>query len=124
MTDTRATPTEAGSHLGGPPPNPARVTAEDWDARVARLTRRLPGRARDALAWLRAPSRRILRIGAALLLVLGGLLSILPILGLWMLPLGLALLSEDVPGLKIPLERSARWIERRWRRLSGRRGGP
>jgi hypothetical protein len=95
-------------------------TAEAWDARMDRLLDRLPERGRATVAWLRAPSRRWIRIPAALLLMLGGVFSILPILGLWMLPLGLALLSEDVPALKVPLERAARWIERQWRRWRGR----
>ncbi len=90
--------------------------AEAWDARIDRATERLPARARRTITWLRAPARRWIRIPAALLLMLGGLLSILPVLGLWMLPLGLALLSEDLPVMKAPLERAARWIERAWRR--------
>ncbi|ACL55211.1 hypothetical protein [Methylobacterium nodulans] len=92
-------------------------TAEAWDARVDRLTERLPERGQRWLAWLRAPSRRWIRIPAAFLLVLGGFLSILPVLGLWMLPLGLALLSEDWPVLKVPLEHAARGIERLWRKV-------
>ena len=67
------------------------VTARDWDDRVARLTRKLPTRLAGALDWLREPSRRLVRIAAALLFILGGVFSILPVLGLWMLPLGLAL---------------------------------
>ncbi|HEX8416346.1 MAG TPA: hypothetical protein VF641_01965 [Methylobacterium sp.] len=96
------------------------VTADDWDARVTHLSGKLPERLRKAVDWLRVPSRRWVRIGAALLFMIGGVFSILPILGLWMLPLGLALLSQDVPWLKIPLEHSARWIERTWRRIRGR----
>jgi hypothetical protein len=37
---------------------------------------------------------------AALLLICSGLLGSLPILGLWMLPVGLLLLAEDVPPLE------------------------
>ncbi|GJD50838.1 hypothetical protein OPKNFCMD_3586 [Methylobacterium crusticola] len=95
-------------------------TAQAWDARVDRLLGRLPRRIGDGIAWLRAPARRLVRIPAALLLILGGFLAILPIFGLWMLPLGLALLSEDIPGMKGPLERAARWLERAWARLAGR----
>jgi hypothetical protein len=37
------------------------------------------------------------RITLGALLILGGLFWFLPILGLWMLPLGLAVLSHDIP---------------------------
>lgn len=91
--------------------------ADAWDARVEALLARNPGRIADATHWLRAPSRRPVRIASALLLILGGCLSVLPVLGLWMLPLGLALLSDDVTALKPWLERSARGLERLWRRI-------
>jgi len=86
--------------------------AADWDARVERLAGRLPARLRDAVTWLRKPSRRPVRLVAALALIGGGLLSFLPILGLWMLPLGFALLREDVPSLKLRFETLARAVER------------
>ena len=91
-------------------------TAAAWDARVAHLLTKLPDRARSAIEWLRHPPHRWWRLLAAVLLIAGGIFSILPILGLWMLPLGLALMSDDVPWLKTPLEYSARWIERAWRK--------
>ena len=40
---------------------------------------------------------RIARLPVAFLLVLGGCFSFLPVLGIWMLPLGLMLLAVDVP---------------------------
>ena len=96
------------------------VTAQDWDARVDRACTKLPERGQRMLAWLREPSRLAVRVLAAVLLMLGGIFSILPVLGLWMLPLGLALLSQDVPALKVPMEKAARWIERTWQRWRGR----
>lgn len=93
--------------------------AAAWDLRVSSALAKSPARLRSAAEWLRHPGRRLPRIGAAILLIIGGVLSILPVLGLWMLPLGLALLSEDVPGLKPRLETSARWLERLWRRIRG-----
>jgi hypothetical protein len=69
-----------------------------WNARVARLLAKLPRPVRSAMAWLRHPARRWLRLAAAALLVVGGVLAILPVFGLWMLPLGLALAGEDMPG--------------------------
>lgn len=92
------------------------VTARDWDERVDRACLKLPERGQRMVAWLREPARFPVRVVAAILLILGGLFSILPVLGLWMLPLGLALLAQDVPALKVPMEKSARWIERQWRR--------
>ena len=91
-----------------------------WDARVARGLARLPPALQSRIEWLRVPSRWWLRVPAGVLFTLGGLLSILPVLGLWMLPVGAALLAEDVPGMKGPLERSARWLGAAWRRVRGR----
>ncbi|GJE42621.1 hypothetical protein [Methylobacterium soli] len=90
------------------------VTAADWDARVTRLSKKMPDSLRKAVDWLREPSRLWIRLIAAVLLILGGIFSILPVLGLWMLPLGLALLAQDVPALKVPMEKAARWIEAKW----------
>ena len=76
--------------------------------------------------WLLAmgvlPKRRAVeRSAAAVLLVLGGFLSVLPVFGLRMLPLGLALMSEDAPWLKVPLEKASRGIVRLWARVRGGR---
>lgn len=112
MEQARVTQTERSPQ----PQAPAPVTARDWDERVDRATAKLPERAQRMVRWLREPARFPVRLVAAILLMLGGIFSILPVLGLWMLPLGLALLAQDVPGLKVPMEKSARWIERQWRR--------
>lgn len=93
-----------------------------WDARVARALARAPRRLQDGVAWLRHPGRRMARGIAGVLFILGGLLSILPVLGLWMLPLGLALLAEDSPALKAQLERATTYVERAWVRLTRRPG--
>jgi hypothetical protein len=66
------------------------------------------------VGWLRKPSSRFVRIPLAILLILGGVFSILPVLGLWMLPLGLVLFAQDVPILQKPLARMLGWIERKW----------
>ncbi len=50
------------------------------------------------------PASRIARILLGLVLIIGGLFSFLPVLGLWMVPLGLVVLSVDFA------------IVRRWRR--------
>jgi hypothetical protein len=48
------------------------------------------------------------------LLIVGGIFGFLPILGLWMLPLGLLLFAQDVPMLQGPMARMLGWIERKW----------
>jgi hypothetical protein len=70
------------------------AAAHDGD-RLHRLLHRLPERWRAAIHWLRHPSARWARIPAGLLLIVGGCLAILPIFGLWMIPLGC--LSRGVP---------------------------
>ena len=50
---------------------------------------------------------------AGVLLISGGLLGFLPILGFWMLPVGVVLFADDVPALRSLLSRFLDWIERR-----------
>lgn len=63
------------------------------------LERRLP-RMGGALRAVTAPGRIWLRLPLALVCVLGGVLGFLPVLGFWMLPLGLLLLAIDLPRLR------------------------
>ena len=72
-----------------------------------------PGPARF-IGWLRKPSSILVRIPLAILLMVGGIFSFLPILGLWMLPLGLVLFAQDVPILQTPMAKALGWIERKW----------
>ncbi|WP_156971151.1 hypothetical protein [Beijerinckia mobilis] len=93
--------------------SPAGGSAQDHrDRRLERLISRLPARLRDMVTKLRDPSQRWQRLAVSLLLMLGGLLAFLPILGLWMLPLGLLLLIEDVPALRRTLDAILDWIEK------------
>lgn len=87
------------------------ASGDDW--RLNALIDRLPKRLRTAVQALRRGSARWLRISAGLLLIAGGILSFLPILGVWMLPIGLALLAEDVPLLRSWRTRVLDWVERR-----------
>jgi hypothetical protein len=92
--------------------NDADSTAQahrEW--RLERLIRRLPIRLQSAVRWLRQPSARWVRVPAGFLLIAGSFLSILPVFGLWMLPLGVVLLAEDVPPLRRLTDRVLLWIE-------------
>ena len=86
----------------------------ELDRHFAWFEERLPQRPAKFVGWLRKPSSRYARIPLAILLIVGGILSFLPILGLWMLPLGLLLFAQDVPFLQKPMARMLGWIERKW----------
>ena len=82
------------------------------DHRLERLIRRLPEHRQPPVRWLRSPAGRWVRLPLGILFILGSLLFILPIFGLWMLPVGLLLLAEDVPALRRVRTRVLNWIER------------
>jgi hypothetical protein len=91
------------------------------DRQFARIARQVPA-AGGFLRWVRRPHMHIVRIPLAILLLMGGVFSFLPVLGLWMLPLGLLVLAIDIPALRRPvgnmIVRLQRWIaklRRRWR---------
>ena len=79
-----------------------------------RIERSVPNFASGALSWLRRPEARLIRIPLGLLLILGGLLSFLPVLGIWMLPLGLLLLALDFAILQGPVNSAILRGTRKW----------
>ncbi len=56
-----------------------------------------------------------IRRGAGVALIVGGILGFLPILGFWMLPLGVVLISDDIPWLRRRRRRVQSWWLRRRR---------
>lgn len=86
----------------------------DLDEQVERLAARLPRRLAQFARWLRKPSSRLVRMPAAILLILIGLIGIFPIVGLSLIPLGLILVAEDIPFLQPPIARMLAWIERKF----------
>lgn len=95
---------------------------ERLDRQFDRISREVPASA-GFLRWVRKPGMALIRVPLGLVLIVGGIFSFLPVLGLWMLPLGLAILAIDLPFLKGPvggsIVRLRRWFEvtrRRFRR--------
>lgn len=84
------------------------------DRQLDKLEEALPDPPSALLAWVRRPSHKLVRIPLAVLLCLGGFFSILPMLGVWMLPLWLMLLAIDLPFLQAPVNRVILWTERTW----------
>jgi len=95
---------------------PSTDSDQPLDRHLDDLQEQLPGRYAGWLQRLRDPAARWIRIPAGLLLIVGGFLGFLPILGFWMLPLGLLLLAIDIPLLRKPTG----WLIERVRRLLGR----
>ena len=90
------------------------------------LERVIPG-SRTPLRRLRSNRWRFVRLPLALLFIAGGLVSFLPVLGIWMLPLGLLLLAVDLPCLRGPIStfiirarRVIRRLKRRWQHRGNR----
>jgi hypothetical protein len=86
------------------------------------LERMVPG-ATGVFSRLRSNRWLPLRLPLALILISGGLFSFLPVLGIWMLPLGLLLLAVDLPFLRGPISAfvirvrvAIRRLARRWRK--------
>lgn len=78
---------------------------------------------RGPMSTLRRDSWFPVRFPIALLMIAGGVFSFLPVLGLWMLPLGLLLLAVDMPILRGPISaiiirgrRKSRILTHRWKR--------
>lgn len=70
-----------------------------FDRQLASLTRRSAMIGRLAAALQGGPGS-LLRLPLGLMLILGGCLAILPVFGLWMIPVGLVLLAMDLPALR------------------------
>lgn len=67
----------------------------------------------------RHPNRWV-RWGAAACLIAGGFLGFLPVLGLWMLPLGLIIISDEVGWLRRPRRRITVWLVSRYKHWRSR----
>jgi hypothetical protein len=93
---------------------PMRTREKIDERKLRRLTyglrSRLPGRLGRFVEWLTGPHGRPLRIPLGVLFLAGGLLGFLPVLGFWMMPLGILLIAIDVPFVR-------RWVIRVWPRI-------
>src|SRR5262245_34324305 len=92
----------------------SRSDSDRLDRKIDRIAGVLPESAGGFLRWLKGPSSRWVRVPIALLLIIGGVVGFLPVLGFWMIPLGLLLLAQDVPILQRPLLQAVTWLERKW----------
>jgi hypothetical protein len=101
---------------------PVTTTEAELNRYFQMIDRRVPISVSQFIRWLRMPSSFAVRLVIAILLILGGIFSFLPVLGIWMLPLGLLLIAQDVPLLQKPLVTAFAWVERKceWLRVKWR----
>lgn len=104
-------PDTSGGRTGGP----------DFHEEMDRFEGHMPDWAGRNLKRLRHPRAAWLRVPAGVALTGGGVLSVLPGLGLWMVPVGLALLAHDVPPMRQPLARVLRFTNVKIEELRERR---
>src|SRR6266566_1092005 len=91
------------------------------DPRVQRLLDALPHPARRSYTWLIRPEAKWVRLPLGLVLIAGGLLGFLPVLGVWMLPVGALLVSEDIPLVRRATLRVLGRVQRWWDARRSRR---
>ena len=95
--------------------------AADFEIEMDRLQGHIPGWAARRLARLRRPEAVWVRVPAGIALAGGGVLSFLPVLGVWMLPVGLALLAHDVPRMRPPCARALNFTNDKIEKLKSRK---
>jgi hypothetical protein len=94
-------------------PTPEFHEKRKLDRLIERLNSKLPDRLSSIVAWLVSPSGMLIRLPLGLLFIVGGFFSFLPLLGFWMLPLGILLIAVDVPPVR-------RWVIRTWPKIEAR----
>lgn len=65
------------------------------------------------------PDSAPIRILLGIALIIGGIFGFLPVLGFWMIPLGIIVLSYDFPRVRLFRQRVTAW----WRRRNGNGNG-
>lgn len=85
------------------------------------IERNVPKGVARFLNWLRRPGVQLVRIPLGILLIIGGIFSFLPVLGIWMLPLGLLILALDVRLLRGPVTNGIIRVRKWWRQRQQRR---
>jgi hypothetical protein len=105
-------------------PERRRLITDQEERQEPAQRRQPPAEIRTMGRRVRLPRRRPARIALGSGLVVGGILGFLPVLGFWMVPLGVAVLAVDVPAaqrLWRAMRAAALRPARRLRRLVRRR---
>ncbi|WP_048879712.1 hypothetical protein [Acidocella aminolytica] len=81
----------------------------------------LPHTFRRSYEWLIRPQAKWVRLPVGGALMLGGVFSFLPVLGIWMLPLGAILVGEDIPPVRRATLHGLGWVQQKWDNWQARR---
>jgi hypothetical protein len=85
----------------------------ELDEELDRLQGRMPDAVARVMIRVRSPKAAPYRIPIGVGLTVGGVFGFMPVLGFWMVPLGLAVLAQDVPAMRRPTARVVAAINRR-----------
>jgi len=66
------------------------------------------------------PASPVLRMVIGVILIVAGVVGFLPVLGFWMIPLGLIVLSIDLPWARRGRRRLSVWFHRRYPELASK----
>jgi 4-alpha-glucanotransferase len=88
-----------------------KTDAQQLDAIVEKYADKIPRPLGRFIRWMRRPELRWVRLIAGILFVIFGFVGFLPILGFWMVPLGLIILAQDSRWLQRPTLKVITWLE-------------
>ncbi|HWC92029.1 MAG TPA: hypothetical protein VG475_02805 [Pseudolabrys sp.] len=77
------------------------------------IQKRLPHWGARVLQSARKPSAVWVRVPLGIALAIAGFFGFLPVLGFWMIPLGVALIAIDLPFLRGPMGRVLAFVNRK-----------
>jgi hypothetical protein len=97
---------------------PDGAAGPELDEELDLLQERVPGSVSKLMMRVRAPSAKPYRIPIGIALTVGGVFGFLPLVGFWMVPLGLAVLAQDVPVIRPPLARAVAWVNKKSKKKS------
>jgi hypothetical protein len=97
----------------------SRATAQSrLDKAYEALGRHAPASFSRVLRWIRKRRGRKARLAMGAALVgLGVLGPVLPVAGVWMIPIGLLLIAEGMPTMQEHVAELPLWLERQWLKL-------
>ncbi|EUB98129.1 4-alpha-glucanotransferase [Rhizobium sp. CF080] len=102
---------DASQRRGGVKETTDKTDAQKLDAIVEKYADKIPRPLGRFIRWMRKPELRWLRLIVGILFVIFGFVGFLPILGFWMVPLGLIILAQDSKWLQRPTLKAITWLE-------------